>query len=126
MSGNIAPSLLAKRKSFYRPEIDRLRAVAILAVLINHLDEHLLPGGYLGVDKFFVISGFVVTASLANRKDSNWQEFLKRFLDDAESSAYGHCLPFQKGLWLREFHELYASEAQCEAALQKAGWPNGF
>jgi peptidoglycan/LPS O-acetylase OafA/YrhL len=56
-----------------------LRAVAVLAVLINHLNEHLLPGGYLGVDIFFVISGFVVTASLARRKDANWREFLQRF-----------------------------------------------
>lgn len=51
----------------YRPEIDGLRAVAVLAVILNHLDHDLLPGGWLGVDVFFVISGFVITASLAGR-----------------------------------------------------------
>jgi peptidoglycan/LPS O-acetylase OafA/YrhL len=51
----------------YRPEIDGLRAVAVLAVILNHLDHGLLPGGWLGVDVFFVISGFVITASLAGR-----------------------------------------------------------
>lgn len=52
------------RGASYRPEIDGLRAVAVLAVMINHFDPDLLPGGYLGVDVFFVISGCVITASL--------------------------------------------------------------
>jgi peptidoglycan/LPS O-acetylase OafA/YrhL len=51
----------------YRPEIDGLRAVAVLAVLINHLNPAWLSGGYLGVDLFFVISGAVVTGSLVAR-----------------------------------------------------------
>ena len=51
----------------YRPEIDGLRAVAVLGVILNHFSERWLPGGYLGVDVFFVISGFVITASLARR-----------------------------------------------------------
>ncbi len=57
----------ADRNAAYRPEIDGLRAVAILGVIINHFSERWLPGGYLGVDVFFVISGFVITASLARR-----------------------------------------------------------
>eukprot|EP00927_Polykrikos_kofoidii_P053712 TRINITY_DN48278_c0_g1_i1.p1 TRINITY_DN48278_c0_g1~~TRINITY_DN48278_c0_g1_i1.p1 ORF type:complete len:824 (-),score=110.72 TRINITY_DN48278_c0_g1_i1:149-2620(-) len=63
----------------YRPDIDGLRAVAVSAVYIFHLHEEWLPGGYVGVDVFFVISGFVVTSSLLTRKDSNMSEFMLGF-----------------------------------------------
>ncbi|MEB3360780.1 MAG: acyltransferase family protein [Synechococcaceae cyanobacterium] len=65
--------------SRYRPEIDGLRAVAVLAVLINHLNPIWLPGGYLGVDLFFVISGAVVTGSLVTRPASTPRRFLMGF-----------------------------------------------
>ncbi len=68
-----------KRSPAYRPEIDGLRAVAVVAVLINHLNERLLPGGFLGVDIFFVISGYVVTSSLLAREDGSRWQFLARF-----------------------------------------------
>ena len=51
----------------YRAEIDGLRALAVVGVILNHIDDRLLPSGYLGVDIFFVISGFVITASLTRR-----------------------------------------------------------
>ena len=41
-------------KSKYRPEIDGLRAFAVITVIINHFNNDILPGGYLGVDKFFL------------------------------------------------------------------------
>lgn len=44
--------------------IDGLRAIAVLSVIVNHLSYSLMPGGYLGVDIFFVISGFVITHSI--------------------------------------------------------------
>lgn len=50
---------------FYIPEIDGLRALAVLAVMVYHLVPHTLPGGFSGVDVFFVISGFVVTGSMS-------------------------------------------------------------
>lgn len=68
-------------KSGYRPDIDGLRAIAIIAVIINHTDRSVLPGGYLGVDIFFVISGFVITLSLAERKSKSFISFFTGFFE---------------------------------------------
>lgn len=47
-----------------RKDIQELRGLAVLAVVINHLGINWLPGGYLGVDVFFVVSGYVITLSV--------------------------------------------------------------
>jgi len=65
--------------STYRPEIDGLRALAVTAVISNHINNHLLASGYLGVDIFFVISGYVITASLSGRKSKSLGEFISSF-----------------------------------------------
>ena len=60
-------STIGKNKSTYRPEIDGIRALALIAVIINHFEKSVLPSGFLGVDIFFAISGFAISASLIHR-----------------------------------------------------------
>jgi peptidoglycan/LPS O-acetylase OafA/YrhL len=50
----------------YRPEIDGLRAVAVLAVVLFHYFRESAPAGYLGVDIFFVLSGYLITSLIVN------------------------------------------------------------
>lgn len=59
MSALLKPQILS-----YRPEIDCLRAIAVLAVMFYHAGFGFLPNGFLGVDIFFVISGYLITGIL--------------------------------------------------------------
>lgn len=66
----------------YRKDIDGLRAIAIIPVIIFHLNSSWLPGGFLGVDVFFVISGYLITGhiyqSVINGKFSFNKFYVKR------------------------------------------------
>ncbi len=69
------------KNKLYIPEIDGLRAIAIIAVVLNHLDFKFLKSGYLGVDMFFVISGYVITKSVMNQKYLSFSDFIKYFFE---------------------------------------------
>ncbi len=58
-------------KLHYRPDIDGLRAVAVLAVLFYHGGVSFLSGGYVGVDVFFVISGYLITSIIVSEMQAN-------------------------------------------------------
>jgi peptidoglycan/LPS O-acetylase OafA/YrhL len=61
----------------YRADIDGLRAVSISTVVLFHLGLLGLPGGYIGVDVFFVISGYLITGVILNDIEQNSFSFLK-------------------------------------------------
>lgn len=68
---------MSRSSSGYRPDIDGLRAIAVLSVVLYHFHKPLVPGGFVGVDIFFVISGFLITRNI-------WGEMLAgqfRFAD---------------------------------------------
>lgn len=67
-------------KSRFRGDIQGLRALAVLSVLLFHLDIHLFQGGFLGVDIFFTISGFLITGNILRRFDSGKFTFSDFFL----------------------------------------------
>lgn len=66
----------------FRRDINGLRAWAVLAVILFHFNPAWLPGGYAGVDVFFVISGYLMTSiivrGLAQDKFRVWQFYLAR------------------------------------------------
>ena len=70
-----------KESKNYIPEIDGLRGISIFAVLLNHLNPDLLLSGFLGVDIFFVISGYVITKSVLKRHFFNFKEFVQSFFE---------------------------------------------
>lgn len=67
------------RRSNYLPHVDGLRAIAVLAVIFFHLDIALFQGGYVGVDVFFVISGFLITGILREELEKSGSLNLKKF-----------------------------------------------
>jgi peptidoglycan/LPS O-acetylase OafA/YrhL len=63
----------------FRADIEGLRAVAVLLVVLGHVGLRFVPGGYVGVDVFFVISGFLITSLLVGEVESTGRLSIPRF-----------------------------------------------
>jgi peptidoglycan/LPS O-acetylase OafA/YrhL len=72
-----------ERSAFaYQPALDGLRAIAVLAVVVYHarpVEQNVLHGGFLGVDVFFVLSGYLITALLLREREGSGSISLRRF-----------------------------------------------
>ena len=80
--GDLNPELGNQQAGLnHRNDIDGLRALAVIAVILFHLDDgpQWLPGGFIGVDVFFVISGYVVTGSLLRSRPPTTTEYFLAF-----------------------------------------------
>jgi peptidoglycan/LPS O-acetylase OafA/YrhL len=72
-------SSVTPRKSAFRPDVEGLRAVAVGVVLLYHAGVPFAPGGYVGVDVFFVISGFLITGLLVRELEKTGTVSIARF-----------------------------------------------
>ena len=67
----------------YRPEIDGLRALSVIPVILYHAEVDFFKGGFIGVDIFFVISGYLITSILISEIEINkfnFYNFIERRL----------------------------------------------
>ncbi len=75
----LTQSASTRSQTRFRPDIQALRAIAILVVVLNHLWPNRLTGGYVGVDVFFVISGFLITSHLVREATASGRIALASF-----------------------------------------------
>ena len=69
----------APAKLGYQPALDGLRALSVMAVILYHADVSWMPGGFLGVEVFFVVSGFLITSLLLEERARNGVVDLRHF-----------------------------------------------
>ncbi len=63
----------------YLPGLDGMRALAVVAVMVYHANSNWLPGGFLGVEMFFVISGYLITLLLISERERTYRISLRQF-----------------------------------------------
>lgn len=98
----------------YRPEIDGLRSVAVLPVVLSHAGFSAFSGGFVGVDVFFVISGFLITRILLDEMQGNRFSIVKfyerraRRILPALLFVICACIPFAWYLMMPDFLQNFA------------------
>jgi len=116
----ITQRLLSHTKVSYVPGIDGLRALAVLSVILFHFKAAILPGGFSGVDVFFVISGYVVSGSLAKERQSGFWRFAVSFYARRITRIYPAlvvCLIFTSLLQVLVVPNSWLSSAASKTAL---------
>lgn len=93
----------------YRPDIDGLRAIAVLSVVLYHAFPTLLPGGFIGVDLFFVISGFLISNILYSELEQG-QFSIIRFYGRRIRRIFPALILVLISCWLAGWFILFADE----------------
>lgn len=79
--GPVPPDHVGSHASHYRPDIDGLRAIAVLSVVIFHAGSKKMTGGFVGVDVFFVISGYLISQLILRGLAENRFSFLEFYVN---------------------------------------------
>lgn len=87
----------------YKPELDGLRAIAVLSVILYHAGFSFLPGGFVGVDIFFVLSGFLITSILIAELDKGKFSF-SAFYERRIRRLLPPLIPVLLATWLFAFN----------------------
>ncbi|MGN8049117.1 acyltransferase family protein [Curtobacterium sp. 22159] len=116
----------------FRPEIQALRAIAVVAVVLYHLWPNRLPGGYVGVDVFFVISGFLIIGHLLRETEKTrsvdvfafWARRVRRLLPASTlvlvATAIATLIWVPQVQWVQYFREFAASAVSLQNWLLSA------
>lgn len=128
----ISTRVMQQVEGRFRPEIQALRAIAVVSVVLYHLWPNRLSGGYVGVDVFFVISGFLIIGHLLRETEKTrrvdllgfWARRVRRLLPASTLvlvvTAIATLIWVPQVQWVQYFHEFAASAASVQNWLLSA------